>query len=351
MHRREAMGALAAFGLGCVYPGQAAAATVGSSTGTGTSIQIVQPKVQTIPGTARERKNFEYRIGRAVLELIQDWYGQGDLPVWNRALADIDMEKRVVNIVYWVMRFIPDHEEVYPVDPVWIMAQMMEESFYYEFAVSWAFAVGICQFMSVTARSVGMVCPENSDLKQSELNKPELASALTQLQGLQKQRTELINSDPTLFKDPQSKLQEILKVLAAGGGNLEPELDLSRLEQLDALDRRIKEARSSYRSFLQANYENRSIFNPQDVRFFYRFDQRVTYRKPVQGMIQIMAENLRARNGNILAATAAYNAGLSRTYTERSGYASYGRIPPVQETVGYLSRIVVAHHEMSKRIQ
>jgi soluble lytic murein transglycosylase-like protein len=102
---------------------------------------------------------------------------------------------------------------------------------------------------------------------------------------------------------------------------------------------------------LQANYENRSIFNDQDVRFFYRFDQRVTYRKPIQGMIQIMAENLRARSGNILAATAAYNAGLSQTYTGRSGYQPFGRIPPFQETVAYLSRIVVNHHEIAKRIQ
>jgi hypothetical protein len=230
------------------------------------------------------------------------------------------------------------------------MAQMMEESFYYEFAVSWAFAVGICQFMSATAQSVGMICPENSKVPEAELKRPESASAQKRLEKLQKQRRELVNSDPALFRNARTKLKEVLKVLASGGGDLDPELDLSRLEQLEVLDERISEARSEYRTFLRANYEGRSIFNSQDVKFFYRFDQRVTYKKPIQGMIRIMAENLRARHGNLLAATAAYNAGLSRTYTSRAGYEAYGRMPPFQETVSYLSRIVVSHHEMAKRM-
>lgn len=174
---------------------------------------------------------------------------------------------------------------------------------------------------------------------------------MNQLQELQKQRKELIDSDPVLFRDPGSKLKEVLKVLAAGGGNLDPELDLSRLEQLESLDKQIAEARSEYRMFLQANYEDRSIFDSRDVQFLYRFDQRVTYKKPIQGMVQIMAENLRARNGNLLAATAAYNAGLSRTYTKRAGYEPFGQMPPFRETVAYLSRIVVNHHEIGQRME
>ena len=346
MHRREAMAAIAAVGLGSLYPGQ-------SQAGSGRwepVIGIIQPKVRTIPRTARGQKDFAYRLGRAVLQLMEDWYGNNSLPVWGKPLAEIDMEKRVVNIVYWVMRFVPEHENTYPVDPSWLMAQMMEESFYNEFAVSWAFAVGICQFMSATARSVGMICPENSLVDPSELKWPELAAAHTKLQELQKQRKELIESDPVLFQDARSKLKEVLKVLASGGGDLDPEMDLSRLEQLDMLDKQIAEARSSYRTFLQANYNGRSIFDSKDVKFLYRFDQRTTYKKPIQGMVRIMAENLRARNGNLLAATAAYNAGLSRTYTGRSGYEPYGRMPAFQETVGYLSRIVVNHHEIVQRM-
>ncbi|MFW6142617.1 MAG: transglycosylase SLT domain-containing protein [Desulfovermiculus sp.] len=346
MHRRQVLAALAAAGLSGLYPGQSQAGWAESSP----SVGIIQPRSRTIPRSEQERKKYEYRLWRAVLDLIEEWYGQGNLPVWRRPLAEIDMKKRVINIAYWVMRSIPQEEDVYPVDPAWIMAQIMEESFFYEFAVSWAFAVGICQFMSATARSVGMVCPENSLLDPGELERPDLALSLTQLQELQKERRKLVSSDPTLFQDPQAKLKEVLSALAAGEGYPRSDSDLSRLEEAERLDTQIADARSSYRRFLQANYEGRSIFDSRDLHFFKRFDQRVTYKKPVQGMVRIMAENLRARGGNLLAATAAYNAGLSRTHTSRNGYESYGQMPAFQETVAYLSRIVVNHHEIARRI-
>ena len=347
MHRREVIAVLAATGLGYLCPGRSLAGEVHSD---GSSIGIIQPKTRTIPADQRERKNFEYRLGTAVLDVLEEWYGQGNLPVWGRTLPEIDMHKRVVNIVYWVMHSIPSQEKVYPVDPVWIMAQIMEESCFYEFAVSWAFAVGICQFMSATARSVGMICPENSSLSASGLKRPDLALSLNKLQKLQNQRRELIDSDPKLFQNTQAKLEELLKSLAAGETYDHAQRDVSRLERLDQLDKEIAEARSEYRTFLQANYAGRSIFDSRDVEFFYRFDQRVTYKKPIQGMVKIMAQNLRARGGNLLAATAAYNAGLSRTYTNRAQYETYGRMPPFRETVAYLSRIVVNHHEIARRM-
>lgn len=349
MHRREVLAALAAAGLSSLYPGYPGQSQAGWAE-SGPAVGIIQPKSRTIPRSEQERKKYEYRLWRAVLDLIEDWYGQGNLPVWRKPLAEIDMKKRVINIAYWVMRSIPQEEDVYPVDPAWIMAQIMEESFFYEFAVSWAFAAGICQFMSATARSVGMICPENSPLVPSELERPDLALSLAQLQELQKERQALISSDPALFQNPQAKLKEVLSALAAGEGYPRPDSDLSRLRELERLDKRIAEARSSYRSFLQANYEGRSIFNSRDLHFLNRYDQRVTYRKPLQGMVRIMAENLRARGGNLLAATAAYNAGLSRTYTSRNGYEPYGQMPPFRETVAYLSRIVVNHHEIARRM-
>ena len=347
MHRRKVITALAATGLGCLCPDLSLAE---SGEYFESSVGIIQPKSRTIPAGPGERKNFEYRLGRAVLDLLETWYGQGDLPVWGRPLAETNMHKRVVNIVYWVMRSIPEEERVYPVDPVWIMAMMMEESCFYEFAVSWAFAVGICQFMSATARSVGMICPENSEIQSRELKRPDLASSLARLQELQSQRRELIDSDPALFQNTQARLEEVLKTLASGEEYPHSERDLARLERLVRLDKEIAGARSDYRTFLRANYEGRSIFDARDVEFLYRFDQRTTYKKPIQGMVKIMAQNLRARNGNLLAATAAYNAGLSRTYTSRAGYEPYGRMPPYRETVAYLSRIVVNHHQMAQRM-
>ena len=346
MNRREIIAALAAAGMGCLAPVQGYAA----QGQTCSEIGIIQPRQKTIPDSAGKRQDFQYRLGRAVLDLVQDWYGSGNLPVWNRPLSQIDLEKRVVNIVYWVMRSVSEQENIHPVDPVWVMAQMLEESCFYEFAVSWAFAVGICQFMSATARSVGMVCPENSKLPRSALKRQDLASSLGHLQDLQQKRRDLIDLDPDLFRDPQAKLQGILKTLAQGREYAHSEQDLSRLEQKEKLDEAISQARSGYRTFLRANYQDRSIFDSKDLEFLFRFDQRVTYKKPIAGMVQIMAENLRAREGNLLAATAAYNAGLSRTYTGRQGYKPYGRIPPFRETVAYISRIVVNHHELAGRM-
>ena len=65
----------------------------------------------------------------------------------------------------------------------------------------------------------------------------------------------------------------------------------------------------------------------------------------------MMAENLRSRSGNILAATAGYNAGLGNTDYAKAGiYEPYGRIPNFAETVDYVSKILVNHHEIARRM-
>ncbi|MFP4034187.1 MAG: hypothetical protein ACLFT5_01640, partial [Desulfovermiculus sp.] len=60
MHRREVLAALAAAGLGSLYPGRSQAAWAES----GSSIGIIQPKLRTIPQTEQERKKYEYRLWR-----------------------------------------------------------------------------------------------------------------------------------------------------------------------------------------------------------------------------------------------------------------------------------------------
>ena len=66
-------------------------------------------------------------------------------------------------------------------------------------------------------------------------------------------------------------------------------------------------------------------------------------------MIKMLANALVSRNGNILAATIAYNAGLSST---RDGgmYARYGKIPSIRESTTYLSHVLINHHEMVSRL-
>jgi soluble lytic murein transglycosylase-like protein len=125
---------------------------------------------------------------------------------------------------------------------------------------------------------------------------------------------------------------------------------LQALDEADRLYQAIGQARDNYRGFLQANFEGRSIFNRNDLRFLSDFDERVLYAKPISAMTRIMARHLKARNGNILAATAGYNAGLGRTRYRSRIYDRYGRIPAIEETVNYVSRILIKHHELLQRL-
>ena len=66
-------------------------------------------------------------------------------------------------------------------------------------------------------------------------------------------------------------------------------------------------------------------------------------------MVHMLANALRVRNGNVLAASAAYNAGLRRTWTNETIYNQYGFIPNIEETSIYVSRIVANYEEISRR--
>jgi hypothetical protein len=130
----------------------------------------------------------------------------------------------------------------------------------------------------------------------------------------------------------------------------EAERMLDAMREKESLEESIQNARREYKGFLQANYEGRSIFNQKDLAFFLRFDERVTYQKPIDAMVKMFAKYMRGRNGNVLVATAGYNAGLSRTYSSYAVYEPYGLIPNYDQTVSYVSKIVVNHHEIVQRL-
>ena len=66
-------------------------------------------------------------------------------------------------------------------------------------------------------------------------------------------------------------------------------------------------------------------------------------------MVKMLANALRVRNGNILSASAAYNAGLSKTWTKQPIYQRYGFIPAYAETSRYVSKVVANYEEISLR--
>ena len=120
-------------------------------------------------------------------------------------------------------------------------------------------------------------------------------------------------------------------------------------KEKDAFSEKMDAAKENYVNYLRENFAERDIFKKADLDFLLQFDERVTYKKPIHAMILMLARSLRARNGNIIAAAAGYNAGLSRTKAH-GPYRPFGRIPNFDETATYISRVLINHYEISRRL-
>lgn len=315
-----------------------------------------QPEIRIIQGKDPSRlmewlstPGFDATLARAVLNFLFDTYPKGNLPIWKLPLSQIDMHSRITEIARHVVQAAVAHASIYPMDPCWIMGQIMAESFFHEFAVSSALAVGPCQFIAPTARTYGLICADEHKLSPGLARRAELEPEFERAARLRARTRALRKENSTLFNSPAKTLRTVLNALAAGKP-VNAKTYLGTLQDMEKLQSQYAQARDNARQYLQENFAGRSIFNPQDVAFLERFDQRVLYGYSVGAMVRMMAENLRSRNGNILAATAGYNAGPGNTTYPSGVYASYGRIPNFGETVDYVSKIVINHHEISRRL-
>lgn len=315
-----------------------------------TDIRIIQPKDAAGMLERLNRPGFDIALGNAVLAFISASYATGTMPVWKKPLSQVDMATRVSQIARNVVLAVTRHATVYPVDPCWIMAQIMAESFFNEFAVSSALAVGPCQFIAPTARGYGMLCADAHLLPPGQVQRPDLEPAFAESARLREQMRSVRKEHAQLFSNPSKLLRTVLQAQAAGTPVPNAVGYLQTLDQMDVMQARYAQTRDNAKQFLLENFQNRSIFNPQDVAFFEQFEQRVLYRFSVDAMVRLMADNMRARGGNILAATAGYNAGLGTTDYEWGVYAMYGRVPGIDETVDYVSKILINHHEISRRM-
>ncbi|MFP4315084.1 MAG: transglycosylase SLT domain-containing protein [Desulfovibrionales bacterium] len=310
-----------------------------------TPLNAILPRDYVPP---KPSSDYEFKLIRATLDVVQEHYSGRNLPVWGKRLDEIDLEKRVSNIIYWLVRGVNEHKKVYPVDPAWLVAQIMAESFFYEFAVSPAFAVGVCQFVPTTALSYKMRL-YNHEKGGLKIALPEEAASYVKYSKLRQELWQLRNDNREYRGNEAKQLKTLLQSIREG---LEiPDVDkrLRFLTIQEELEEKLKAAREGYIGFLKANFEGRSIFNKNDLAFLSAFDERVTYRKPVFAMAEMMAGALRARNGNILAAASGYNAGLSTTQ-DIGVYKPFGRIPNITETSTYVSRIFINHHQIVSRM-
>ncbi len=321
-----------------------------------TTDELYTPVNVIIPGDYQPPVDPEglSRLKNATLNFFEKNYQNVTLTFWNKKLAEIDLEKRLDNIIYWLAIAIEKHKSIYPVDPAWVIAQIIAESFLYEFAISNDLAVGICQFIPNTAKSFNMVyagsLPEHS---QPPYLLPEYANKVNDYYRLKRQKRNFLNNNKP---DDLFTLEETLEIIAQDNIS---DLSSARAEQqinfgnkLKEFDEKISLCVTQYREYLEVNIkrgeENRDIF--EEIDFFVGFDERFTYKKPISAMVEMLARGLKARNGNILTAAAGYNAGLRSTYINENVYKRYGKIPSFDETTVYLSRIIANHYEIVKRI-
>ncbi|WP_461210104.1 transglycosylase SLT domain-containing protein [Desulfocurvus sp. DL9XJH121] len=349
--RRHAVKAMVAAALAPAVCAVAGAVPAPAAALLETPINVMVPRTWSPPLDGKQGRLLQARLGRAILEAVRANYKGRTLPVWKQRYGSMDLEKRVTNICLWIVRSVRAHHDVYPVDPVWVAAQIMTESFFYEFAVSRALAVGICQFIPATAAEYGMTCggtrPEHSSAPYAL---PQWAREVDNYYQRRADWKKAMRRRNKVAGDATEYLREALSAGRAGEAAPRAGDWLAADAEAQGLDDQVKESRSRYRRYLRENFKGRSIFDDKDVRFFKAFDERVLYKRPVDAMVLMLARFLRARNGNILSAAAGYHCGLGNTREDGDVYGRYGRIPGFDSTVSYVSRILVNHHEIALRM-
>ena len=292
--------------------------------------------------------NDRFRLTKAVVTVLETHYQGMTLQFWEQPFEKIDFEKRLSNIIYWIDLAIQQHKQLYPVDPVWVVSQIMAESLFCELAISRSLAAGICQFMPATATKSYQMLIAGADKRHA---KPPYLK--TEHANAREEYNRLIRERNSYRKQTRASatfdLNKALDWLAEGKFGMEEALkQIERSEKINEFNKLISQAKDNYVDYIETNITElgkRDIFNHTD--FFVNFDERFTYKKPIISMVHMLANALRVRNGNILAAAAAYNAGLSRTWTDEALYTSYGTLPNYAETSQYLSRIVANYEEIA----
>jgi hypothetical protein len=294
--------------------------------------------------------NDRVKLERAVFGFLEENYANMSLQFWEQPFEQIDFKNRLTNIIYWINKAVKHHESLFPVDPIWVVSQIKAESLFCEFALSPAMAAGICQFMPYTARE-GHQMIVAGDLPEHHLapyKKPELANSLNKYNELIKTRKTYIKNNKSAKYFNLDKALEFLRQDKLASKEAQKQVDY--LTELGSINDSIRQAKTDYHEYIHTNITElgkNDIFGESE--FFNQFDQRFTYQKPIFAMVKMLANALRVRNGNILAASAAYNAGLSTTWTKQPIYKRYGFIPPYEETSRYVSKVVANYEEISLR--
>ena len=366
--RREAL-ALGAW-LTAVLSG--AGSTFAAETGRQEDDTGASPFNVFIPGTyvppSGDDIGFRNALKNATLSALESAYGEQTVPIWGEKLADIDLERRVDSSCGHVLDAVSAQQNVYPVDPVLVLANMWVESSFCEFAISPALAVGPSQLMRSVARDQHhLVCGGD---RPEHANPPYLltqfAGSLDRYVGLRGERSKFVDEN----RSDRLSITNVVDLMDSSGLPLDPGHSVSDImgyvaffqalkgmrsrseaydKQLAELDRGIRAERDNYLAFLRENFKGKDIFDEGDVAFLNEFDQRVLPGFAIPAMVDELARGLRARNGFVPAVVAGYNVGLSRT-SDGGHYGKYGGIPAIDETARHVSRVMINYHEISERL-
>lgn len=314
-----------------------------------TPINVIIPK-NFSPRIDYESKQYQYQLTRATLDFLQDNFSNQKMPIWRKRFGEVDFEKRITNIVYWVVRAVKEHQNIYPIDPVWVIGQIMKESYFYEYAVSSSLAMGICQFIQPTAEEYKMLCAGSRDAHhRSPFKLTKYADMANEYYRLRRERNRYRRSNRPKKRYTLEEALEIIDRNDVKNHRKDAAAYLRYLRRVEDYLAQMREARENFREYLRRNLDGRNIFNENDLQFILNFDERFTYRKPAFSMVKMMTRALRARNGNILAAAIGYNAGLSSTIDEGM-YEPYGKIPPNEQATTYISHVLINHYEITRRM-
>jgi hypothetical protein len=293
---------------------------------------------------------YRRRLVRATLQYIEYFADGEDIAQWNKPFAQIDFEKRLDNMVSVLTQALATVAKD-PVDPAWLLAQIFKESRFYEFAVSSSLAFGPCQFVMSTANHYGLGCAGNRATTVPESGIREQAQLVELVDRYEEARRLLRDFRRSNSRFQRIQVTDVFERLVADDPGVKTlaEEYLEFEKQEESLRLNVTEARTRYVESVLDGVRDRDIFNPVDLQFLETFDQRFTYRS-LTAMVDYMGEELAKFNGNIVAATASYNAGRSAAMDRKHPFLRYGRIPGNEETSLYVSRIMNSYSEISQRM-
>jgi hypothetical protein len=243
--------------------------------------------------------------------------------------------ERVVEEVFAGVRANLD---IWPVDPILMLALLYNESRFKPTVISPAGAVGMAQLMPDTALELGLAPVGRPDLWE------RLREVRRQERETRAQRIEAFRARHGIAQFSADAAIE--RAIAAGAvGVLREYVEISR----PATD--VEAARQAYIAALAADFATHDFFTARGPEALARVDARTSYAAVRQAATYV-AQRLRETDGMTSSAVAAYNAGPEavRVGNPRSVLHRYGDIPAYGETVTYVQRLMAVYSEIKQRV-